>query len=306
MQKLSKNSWQIGDVRITRVSELPDVSFPAGALFTNHDPEELARQDWMRPHYLNDDNDPILSVHTFVVRTPKRVILVDTCTGNDKPRHGELFDHLNTDYLAHLAEAGAPKERVDTVLCTHLHLDHVGWNTQLVDGEWVPTFPNAEYLFGRLEWEHWEANKDIEVDENATGEANPIVDASAVIHDSVLPIVEANRHRLVEADQKICHEVRLESTPGHTPGHVSVHIESGGDHAIISGDMLHSPFQMACPHVGVMFDSDGAQAARTRRDFFGRYADQPVLFLGTHFATPVAGRIVSHGDSWRFEPMTDE
>lgn len=303
MEQTSTNSWQIGAVRITRVAEIPDVPFPAAVLFTNNDPQELARQDWLRPHYLDDNNDPILSVHTFVVATPNKLILVDTCTGNDKPRVGPLFDRLQTNFLADLEAAGAPVGAVDTVLCTHLHLDHVGWNTRLVDGAWQPTFPQAEYLFGRREWAHWEAYKDIEIQEDATGEANPIVNASAVIHDSVLPVVEAGLHRLVESDEAICEEVRLEATPGHTPGHVSVHIESQGEHAIISGDMLHSPYQMACPQVGVVFDSDGEQAQRTRRDFFGRYADQNILFLGTHFATPVAGHIVSHGDTWRFRPL---
>ncbi|MDT0633756.1 MBL fold metallo-hydrolase [Spectribacter hydrogenoxidans] len=302
MQQLSTNAWQIGRVKITRIMELGDVPFPAEVLFTNYDPADLAAQDWMRPHYLGEDNNPILSVHTFVVETPDRLILVDTCTGNDKPRVTELFDHLQTGYLDDLAAVGAPPERVDTVLCTHLHLDHVGWNTRLEGDRWVPTFPNAEYLFGRVEWEHWEANKDIEIVEGATGEANPIVNASAVIHDSILPVVDAGLHRLVETDHRICDELRLEATPGHTPGHVSVHIESDGDHAIISGDMLHSPYQMARPGVGVVFDSDGERAAATRRDFFGRYADRPILLLGTHFATPVAGHIVSHGDSWRFEP----
>ncbi|MAA74613.1 MAG: MBL fold metallo-hydrolase [Salinisphaeraceae bacterium] len=299
-----KNQWQIGEVTITRIMELGDVPFPAEVLFMNYDPDDLAAQEWMRPHHLDDDNNPVLSVHTFVVKTPDKTILVDTCTGNDKPRMGELFNQLQTNYLEAIAQAGAARENVDLVLCTHLHLDHVGWNTHLVDGEWVPTFPNATYLFGRKEWAHWEANKDIEVEEGATGEASPIVNASAVIHDSVIPVVEAGLHQLVETDHQVCPEVRLEATPGHTPGHVSVHIESDGEHAIISGDMLHSPYQMARPDVGVSFDSDGPEAARTRRWFFDKYADQPILFLGTHFATPTGGRLVSHEGSWRFEPQS--
>lgn len=303
MNKKAANSWKIGDVKITRVAEMADVPFPAEVLFTNFDAQDLAQQDWMRPHYLDENNTPLLSVQTYVLETPEKIILVDTCTGNDKPRVTELFADLQTSYLDDLAGAGAPVDRVDTILCTHLHLDHVGWNTRLENDKWVPTFPNAEYLFGRLEWAHWEANKDIEIVPDATGEANPMVNASAVIHDSILPIVGAGLHTLVETDHQVCDQVRLEATPGHTPGHVSVHIESNGEHAIITGDMLHSPYQMACPQVGVVFDSDGPRAVQTRRDFFGKYADTSILFLGTHFATPVAGHLVSHGDTWRFEPL---
>jgi glyoxylase-like metal-dependent hydrolase (beta-lactamase superfamily II) len=174
------------------------------------------------------------------------------------------------------------------VLCTHQHFDHVGWNTHLLDGRWVPTFPNARYLFGRVEWEHWSASTDDE----------PV----HVLAESVRPVVEAGLSELVESDHRITGEVWLEPTPGHTPGHHSVRISSGGAEAIITGDMTHHPIQIAEPHFGISADVDPDWATRTRRDFLGRYGGTPVLVIGTHYAGPTAGHIVANGDAgWKFQ-----
>jgi glyoxylase-like metal-dependent hydrolase (beta-lactamase superfamily II) len=191
-----------------------------------------------------------------------------------------------TPFLGDLAAAGFPREEVDTVICTHLHFDHVGWNTMLVDGEWVPTFPNARYLLCRDEWEHWGR-------EGASGYA-------ATIDDAVQPVVDAGLADLVASDHRVTDEIRLEPTPGHTPGHVSVRLASGGADAVITGDLMHHPVQVAEPTWQTPFDSDPAAAIATRRAFCARYADRPVTVLGTHFHHPTAGRIVSHRDAWRF------
>jgi glyoxylase-like metal-dependent hydrolase (beta-lactamase superfamily II) len=173
-----------------------------------------------------------------------------------------------------------------TVLCTHMHADHVGWNTRLVAGGWVPTFERARYLFARREWEH--------ACSEAGGEG-----IDDVVGDSLRPIVDAGLADLVDSDHRITDEVWLESTPGHTPGHVSVRIVSEGREAVITGDVMHHPLQCCEPDLRMNLDLDSALATRTRRDFLARYADRDVLVLGTHFAPPTAGRFVRVGDRWR-------
>ncbi|HEV7732345.1 MAG TPA: MBL fold metallo-hydrolase [Candidatus Binatia bacterium] len=226
------------------------------------------------------------AIHALVIESQGRRIVVDTCIGNDKERTIPPWNRLQGPFLRDLEDAGFPRESIDTVLCTHLHVDHVGWNTMLVDGRWVPTFPNARYLFVRAEWEHWNAS--------------PPAMEGDIVGDSVRPVVEAGLVDLVAPDHRLTDEVWLESTPGHTPGHVSVRIRSGGADAVITGDLMHHPVQCAEPDWYSRFDVDRDAARATRRAFLERYADGPVLVLGTHFATPVAGRVVRHGDAWRF------
>jgi len=180
------------------------------------------------------------------------------------------------------------------------------WNTRLVDGQWVPTFPNAHYLFGRREWEHWSQ----EIGSHFDGDvpslvANTVLEAGVVYQDSILPIVKAGMHELVDSNHRLSDEIELEPTPGHTPGHVSVRISSRGYHAIISGDLMHHPIQCALPDVSSNFDFSVVQAIETRRKFLNRYSNQPVLVLGTHFAWPTAGRIVTHENAWRFSVLND-
>jgi glyoxylase-like metal-dependent hydrolase (beta-lactamase superfamily II) len=214
-------------------------------------------------------------------------MVVDTCIGNDKRRAFPGWNMLRLPFLADLERAGFARDSIDRVLCTHLHVDHVGWNTMLAGGKWVPTFPRARYLIGRKEWEHW----------SKTSEP----DTRELLDDSVRPIFDAGLADLVESDARITDEIRLEPTPGHTPGHHSVRISSRGQEAVITGDLMHHPVQMAHPEWGSHFDSDFNEAIATRRAFLERYGDQPILVLGTHFATPSAGRIVRDGNAWRLE-----
>ncbi|OIQ65184.1 metallo-beta-lactamase superfamily protein [mine drainage metagenome] len=174
------------------------------------------------------------------------------------------------------------------MLCTHLHVDHVGWNTRLVDGKWVPTFPNARYLMGRTEYEHWSGVKD-----------RP--DMAHILADSVTPIIEAGLTTLVETNERICDEISLIPTLGHTPGHVSVMIQSKGEQAMITGDFMHHPCQIAHPEWSTLADSDPDQGIETRRRMFQRLAGTPVLIIGTHFAGATAGRLVTDGDSYRLD-----
>jgi glyoxylase-like metal-dependent hydrolase (beta-lactamase superfamily II) len=278
--------WKIGGTTITRVVEI-EGSSPGSFFFRDATPERLLQHAWLRPRFLTDEGRAIASIHCFVIQSEGRSIVVDTCVGNDKPRALKAWHLRQGKFLEDLAEAGFARERVDTVLCTHLHVDHVGWNTVLEGGKWRPTFPNARYLFGRREWEYW--SKEAEGPERD------------VQNDSVQPILDAGLAELVPMDHRITAEVFLEPTPGHTPGHVSVRIVSRGEEAVITGDLMHHPVQCAEPAWASNFDADPEAARGTRRAFLARYADRPVLVLGTHFATPTGGHIVRAGAAFRFE-----
>ena len=282
-------SWQIGDVTVTRVVELelPVPYHPKSHFLPQATPEALREIPWLRPHFATDDGALTLSIHALVVQAPGVKLVVDTCVGNDKPRSLLGGQALQTEFLQSLEAAGCPRESVDIVVCTHLHVDHVGWNTMLVDGEWVPTFPNARYLIGRREYEHWQREGDD--------------DQQAILGDSVRPIFDAGLATLVEMNHRISDEIRLTPTPGHTPGHVSVLIESKGERAMITGDMLHHPCQFARPHWSPGFDSDPVAGAHMRRAVMEEVADAPVLVIGTHFATPTAGHVKRDGEAFRFD-----
>jgi glyoxylase-like metal-dependent hydrolase (beta-lactamase superfamily II) len=273
-----------------RIGAVVETAGPTRAtwLFPSATPEGLDRhRAWLAPHFLDAESRLLQSVHTFVVKTPDLTVLVDTCIGNDKDRGGRRpFHMLRTGFLDTLRAAGVTPEAVDVVICTHLHVDHVGWNTRLDDGRWVPTFPRARYLFARREWEHW------------TSEAEE--GTRRIMADSVAPVLDAGLAELVAMDHQVIDEIRLEPTPGHTPGHVSVRLASGGADAVITGDLMHHPVQIAEATWQTTFDTDPDAARETRRAFCARYGDRPVTVLGTHFHHPTAGRIVKHGDTWRF------
>lgn len=277
--------WQIGDVTIRKLTEI-EVAGRATWIVPDLTAENLAQVPWCRPHFATAAGEVVMSIHALLVESQGRRLIIDTCVGNDKTLRVPNWHQRQGPFLADLAAAGFPAESIDVVLCTHLHVDHVGWNTRRENGRWVPTFPNARYLWHRAEYEHWAAHDD--------GAYGPVV------QESVLPVYEAGLVDLVAPTHAVTDEVRLEPTPGHTPGHVSVHITSRGEEAVITGDLMHHPAQCAHPEWRSSADSDGALAERTRRDFLSRYADRPVLVIGTHFATPTAGRIVRDGAAFRF------
>jgi glyoxylase-like metal-dependent hydrolase (beta-lactamase superfamily II) len=222
-----------------------------------------------------------------VIESGDRRILVDTCVGNDKLRPTiPGWNRRQGPFLADLAAAGFPPESIDTVLCTHLHVDHVGWNTRLEKDRWVPTFPNARYLFAEQELVYWRDQQD-----QTFGD---------VFGDSVRPILDAGLADLVKPDHAVAPELRLEPTPGHTPGHVSVRLRSRGEQAVVTGDLMHHPVQCAHPEWPSSADYDPAQARRTREEFLRGSERSGVKVFGTHFASPTAGRVVRDGASFRF------
>ncbi len=282
------SKWRIGDVTVTKVVEL-EVTGGSRFLLPQATPELIKPIAWLQPHFADENGRLRMSIHSFVVEAPGRRIVVDTCLGNDKQnRRIPHWNNRHGPFVADLTAAGFPPDSIDTVLCTHLHVDHVGWNTMLCDGKWVPTFPRARYLMGRTEYEHWSSSASRE-------------DMKHVLADSVAPILDAGLAALVETHHRICDEISLIPTVGHTPGHVSVRIVSRGEEALITGDFVHHPCQIAHPEWDTTADSDPAQGIRTRWQMFERLAGTPVLVIGTHFAGATAGRIVREGGTFRLD-----
>ncbi len=284
--------WKVGEVSITKLVEV-EAAMPTGtpgSMLPDAHPAAVQEIGWLVPHFATPEGHVKVSVHALLVQTPTLRLVVDTCIGNDKPRNGTMFNRLQTRFLQDLEAAGWARDSVDAVLCTHLHVDHVGWNTMLVDGRWVPTFPRARYYFGRQEFE--------ETKREALERSVRSHDG-AILADSVQPIVDAGLATLVEMNARLSPEIRLMPTPGHTPGHVSVVIESQGARAVITGDVMHHPCQMARPHWSSGFDNDQNASRATRNAFLDQFADTPTLVIGTHFAGPTAGHVVREGGAFR-------
>ncbi len=288
--------WTVGDVRITGIVEAAfDVPltymFPAGSAAGLD-----AGRPWLEPDFISGADTLRMAINSFVVETGGRRIVVDTAVGPGKERSFALPAGSRRDYLGALAAAGVPAAAVDVVVCTHLHWDHVGWNTTLVDDRWMPTFPNARYLVAEPEWAYWSDRRRVD------GPADP--DSDAAFADSVRPLVDAGLVDVVGVDEALSAEVRLVPAAGHTPGHVAVWIDSGGRTGAITGDLLHSPVQLLRPEWAPDADVERDVAVRTRRDFFDRCATAGALVMGTHFAAPTAGTIVVDGDHWRLDTVS--
>jgi glyoxylase-like metal-dependent hydrolase (beta-lactamase superfamily II) len=279
------NQWKIGDVKVTRVIE-SEAPWPGTWLLPDATYENVQKESWLLPHFTDEKGKLRMAIHALVIESKGKRIIVDTCIGNDKVRSNPAWSKLQLPFLQDLKKAGYDRESIDRVVCTHLHVDHVGWNTMLKDGKWVATFPNARYIIGGTEWEYWSHFDGKE-------HRDPV-------EDSVRPVVVDGHADLVDSTHRITDEVWLEPTPGHTPGHHSVRISSKGQEAVITGDLIHHPIQFQYPEWDDSFDSDLPQAKKTRRAFAERYADGKTLVFGTHFATPSCGHIVKHGSAFRF------
>ncbi len=286
---------KVGAVTIHQVVEQEAPFFDFRQFFPSLSDEVFDRhRHWLAPTYLDPATGKIvLRIQSYILETPRHKILIDPCVGNHKPRPARPFwNMLDSDrYHRNLAATGLLVQDIDYVMCTHLHSDHVGWNTRLENGRWVPTFPRAKYIMADRELAHW------------TGRHRETPAAHPWVTDSVLPIIEAGRAEVVKSDHVLDDLIRLFPTPGHTVDHFSVEVGTAADKAIMTGDMIHSPLQAYHPDLGMFSDFDSAQAARTRRELLGRYCDTSTLFCTAHFPGSSIGRFTSSGDSFRFVPL---
>jgi glyoxylase-like metal-dependent hydrolase (beta-lactamase superfamily II) len=296
-------TWSVGSISVTRVGELIGFSsLPPQQYLVGFDRELLARHmSWLIPNHYSPEHDRLItSVHSWLIRTGEHTILLDCCAGNHKDRPGfARFHQLNTPWLVRLGEAGAAPEDIDIVLCTHLHSDHVGWNTMLRDGRWVPTFPNARYLFSRTENEHGDPRR------------NPAADAdlqrSNAYRDSVLPVIEAGQAELIDGSHAIGDSLLIEPAPGHTRGHVMLKVDDRGEQAVLCGDAIHHPLQVYAPHWNSGFCELPEQARSTRHRVLEHCAEHEALLFPMHFGAPHVAAIERAGEAFalRFVPGSE-
>ena len=279
----------IGDIVISKlIEDLHPFHTKTGLPDATPDVFET-NKEWLAPHLYDFAADTLLlSFNTYIVCTPKYTILVDTCIGNDKERPwSELWHHRSGPYLDQMIAMDVAPESVDYVMCTHLHADHVGWNTRLLDGRWVPTFPNAKYIFSQRDYDHYAGT-------------DPDDHSHSAFRDSVLPIVEAGQAVMINDDFSIDDTVTILPTPGHTPGHYCVRLQSKGAEAILTGDLMHFGVQVARPDWSAVFCVDGVASAVTRKKFIDAYADSDVLIMPAHFPGPTCGHIIGSSEGTRF------
>ncbi len=288
-----RTSFEVEDIKIHRVIEQEQGFTPVREFLPNLSKELLEEnRSWLEPSGLDPETDRIvLCFQSYVAKTPHHTVLIDACIGNDKARPARQAWNKKSDgrYMSALKAAGVAPEEIDFVMCTHLHADHVGWNTRLENGRWVPTFPNARYLFSKKEYDYW-------LDENRK---TPI----ECFEDSVLPVVAAKKVDFVESEHALGDHIRFFPTPGHTPDHFAVALGRRGDKAVLTGDLIHSPLQARYPELVMRVDYDKKQAVETRRRFLERYCDSETLCCTMHFPSPSVGHIRRWAEGFRLVPL---
>ena len=278
----------IGAARVTRVEEMAGPGFRLSTIFPDWDGAVFEEhKDWLVPTYVNPAKmTALLNMHSWIVEHNGLTVLIDTCVGNDKDRMpAENWTNNQGPYLQRLAEAGFQPEDIDMVMCTHLHVDHVGWNTKLLDGRWVPTFPNAKYLFSRADFEHYQDHAVEDMDRLS-------------FVDSVLPIVEHGLAEMTEGDHLLAEGLLLEPAPGHTPGHITLKLESEAEAAIFTGDILHHPLQVYHPEWNSRFCLLPDEARTSRRRVLDYCADRGALLMPAHFGAPHCCHIARAGEAY--------
>lgn len=283
----------VGDVEVIRISEIVFHDFSASFLFPDWDANVLDdKLAWMTPGCVNKARSMVtVNIHTWLLKTPKHIILIDTGIGNGRTRTVPMFNQLNTPYLDRLAQAGVGVDQVDYVMCTHLHSDHVGWNTCRRDGKWVPTFPNARYVFPQRELEQCQSG------------AREPAQAGGIYEDAILPVLESQQVDLVgpEGGESI-DGLTFYPTPGHTAGHMSIGLAAQGEQALFTGDVVHNPIQIYRPRWNSAFCEDAAQARSSREWMLAYAVAKKALLFTAHFPESSAGYIAAteKGFDWRF------
>ena len=288
---------KIGLFQVDLVLESESAFSPLDFVVPGITPEQVEQHaSWLKPAFVTADNLVNMSFHSYILKTPNHTILIDACVGNDKERPLRSSWHRqNYKYLENLKRLGVQPQDIDFVCCTHMHADHVGWNTCLQDGNWVPTFPKARYVFAKTEYEHWEhAHRDA----LARGVDAPNHGSFA---DSVLPVVDAGQAMMVNSGFEFEAGIELHAAHGHTAGNCLLDARSQGAHGVFAGDILHTPAQLIDLSLSSRFCHDAKMAAQTRSELVQRLADTPSLLFSGHFPSPTAGHIVSMSDHFRFK-----
>jgi glyoxylase-like metal-dependent hydrolase (beta-lactamase superfamily II) len=289
---------KIGDIEVYRIEEL--IIFEPLTLFPDFRPEVLEENfHWLAPHYYDREKEMFpTSVHSWLLKTPTNTILIDACGGNAKTRPlSPRFHRLNTPFLKRLNAVGVTPEQIDHVILTHLHIDHVGWNTRLEGDRWVPTFPRARYVMSRIERD---------AQDPARGASSKPEGANLPFIDSVQPIIDAGLATVVEGNETLFPGMDLMPIPGHTPGMMALRVRSQGEEALFGGDVAHQPIQAAVPDWSSKYCADPKQSAATRWRIFEYCAERQCLFLPVHFGWPYCGKIRRHGEAFRFIPSDRE
>ena len=287
----------IGDIRIDRVVDMEGPFADLHFLIPDAPPDLIDRNaDWLKPLFIAPDDKVLMSFHSILIRTPRKTILVDACVGNDKQRPERPEWHQRRGpWLDNLRALGVHPHDIDVVTCTHLHADHVGWNTILQDGRWVPTFPNARYVLARREYEYWQRETERAQRETADQPLN-----HGSWDDSVLPVMEAGQVDLVDSDFELETGVWMEPAEGHTPGNIIINVERSGRNAVVMGDILHTAAQLTDPRLSSRFCTDPVQSAACRCALVDRYAETDTRILTAHFPAPTVGRIERYGEGFLF------
>ena len=291
------DTYQIGDVRITRIHEYSGPTHDPKFLLPDMTPDQLiANQSWMVPnHWIPAMNKLILTVQLWVVQAGDHIIVVDTGVGNGKPREGMArMNRLNTLVLEWLEAAGAPAEKVTHVVNTHLHMDHIGWNTRWLDNRWTPTFPNARYYLPKDDFDFCMAGKNKEQTLDVFG---------AAIDDSIKPLVEQGLVQLIKPGEEIADCLQVEDASGHSPGQVAFRVRSGGEQAMFCGDVFHNPMQIVQPDLNSGYCIWPDKARQTRKAMLEDLAQSGALLLPVHFGQPHAGYVRREQGGYRFEPV---
>jgi glyoxylase-like metal-dependent hydrolase (beta-lactamase superfamily II) len=292
-------NFTIGEFSVSRVEEVLGPGFQPNQLLPDWNKAAIAPHlPWLVPNYYDPENDRIISsLHSWVIRTRHHTILIDTCAGNHKDRPSmPRFHMLDRPYLANLKAAGVDPAKVDFVLCTHLHIDHVGWNTRLDNGRWVPTFPNAKYVFSKVDRDYFNGES------GAGGKAG---DSPKIWADSILPVIESGQAMAVEMTHKLGDGLLIEPAPGHSPGHVVLKAQSKGQEALFVGDVLHHPMQVYETGWSSAFCTDPEQARTSRRNVLAHCASHGSLLCPAHFGTPHLGRIAEKGGKFSYKAGLD-
>ena len=288
-------TFKIGNLEVARVEDFTDHGVPLKMLLPELDDATIAENlDWLAPRFLNPENNTIsVPIQSWLLRTRHHTILVDTCVGHQKKRHFPPFNMRDSAYLDNLKAAGFAPDEIDYVFCTHLHSDHVGWNTKQDNGRWVPTFPKARYLFSRKDYDAFDPRRQDWPHYGGTDEDTFL--------DSVLPVVEAGQVEFVDGEHRVGDGLTILPCPGHSPGHTALRVEDSGDSGLLTGDSMHHPIQIADTRLNSFTCWDADLARASRRKLLEECCEHHRLLVPGHFAAPHCGRVSPKGSMFQFE-----